>query len=72
MWGLENFITVLIDENVDTWLAEELFAAYVRHLVTKMKQIQMENNICSCFHGGNNSVLYRSWLQVLTKFDGCK
>ncbi len=64
-------MAMLIDKGVDTWLAEELFSAYVRHVVVKVKEIQGQN-FCSCFHGGNNSVLYRSWLQALTKFDTCK
>lgn len=70
MWGLENLLAAFMEEHVSTWLTQELFRAYMEHLVNPLKKLR-DNPICQCVQM-SNSLLYKGWVKALKSLDSCK
>lgn len=70
MWGLENLLAACMEEHVSSWLSQELFRAYMEHLVLPLRKLR-ENPKCQCLQQPT-SVLYRGWVKALKSLDSCK
>jgi len=70
MWALENFIVALSDSNVNGWLVEELFQAYLRHVVNFIRAKKTSKLDCECVLL-NSSGEYSALTQLMKTMDLC-
>ncbi|ODM99447.1 hypothetical protein Ocin01_07235 [Orchesella cincta] len=67
MWGLENLLASFMEEHISPWLTQEMFRAYMDHLVNPLKK-QRDSQVCQCVQI-SNSILYRGWVKALKSLD---
>ncbi|CAL8087892.1 unnamed protein product [Orchesella dallaii] len=67
MWGLENLLASFMEEHISPWLTQEMFRAYMDHLVNPLKK-RRESQVCQCVQI-SNSILYRGWVKALKSLD---